>query len=103
MMRMRKEILLAVCSALFLNAGANAQYNGSSAYMDLYDSETASSLKSHVRELSSAMMEGRKAGSEGERLAADYVSEQLKSYGVDVLSPDGGDVFRSPGLKQGTR
>ncbi len=93
MMRMRKEILLAVCSALFLNAGANAQYNGSSAYMDLYDSETASSLKSHVRELSSAMMEGRKAGSEGERLAADYVSEQLKSYGVDVLSPDGGDVF----------
>lgn len=63
MMRMRKEILLAVCSALFLNAGAYAQYNGSSAYMDLYDSETASALKSHVRELSSAMMEGRKAGS----------------------------------------
>ena len=93
MMRMRKEILLAVCSALFLNAGAYAQYNGSSAYMDLYDSETASALKSHVRELSSAMMEGRKAGSEGERLAADYVSEQLRSYGVDVLSPEGGDVF----------
>ncbi len=49
--------------------------------------------KTHVAELSSAMYEGRKAGSEGERLAAAYVEETLKSYGVDVLSPKGGENF----------
>ena len=41
------------------------------AYGDLYDSETVSAFKTHVRELSSAMLEGRKAGSEGEKLAAE--------------------------------
>ena len=55
--------------------------------------------KSHISELSSAMYEGRKAGSEGERLAATYVEEILKSYGVDVLSPKGGEKF---GLKKET-
>ena len=49
--------------------------------------------KVHVRELSSAMLEGRKAGSEGERLAAEYVESVLESYGVDVLSPKGGEKF----------
>ena len=39
------------------------------------------------------MYEGRKAGSEGERLAAEYVEATLKSYGVDVLSPRGGEKF----------
>ena len=43
------------------------------AYGDLYDSETVAAFKTHVRELSSAMLEGRKAGSEGENLAAEYV------------------------------
>ena len=49
--------------------------------------------KAHISELSSAMYEGRKAGSEGERLAAEYVEATLKSYGVDVLSPRGGEKF----------
>ena len=49
--------------------------------------------KNHVAELSSAMYEGRKAGSEGERLAAEYVEETFKSYGIDVLSPRGGEKF----------
>ena len=49
--------------------------------------------KNHVAELSSAMYEGRKAGAEGERLAAEYVEETFKSYGIDVLSPRGGEKF----------
>lgn len=53
--------------------------------------------KNHVAELSSAMYEGRKAGSEGERLAAEYVEVTMKSYGIDVLSPAGGEKF---GLKK---
>ena len=70
-----------------------AQYRGNLAYADLDDSETVVSMKSHVRYLSSAMLEGRKAGSEGEQLAAEYVTEVLQSYGVDVLTPASGELF----------
>lgn len=70
-----------------------AQYRGDLAYADLDDSETVVSMKSHVRYLSSAMLEGRKAGSEGEQLAAEYVTEVLRSYGVDVLTPASGELF----------
>jgi hypothetical protein len=55
-----------------------AQFRGGNAYEDLYDSETSASLKEHVRMLSSSMMEGRGAGTEGERLAAEYITEQFE-------------------------
>ena len=72
---------------------AGAQFREGASYQELYDSETVTSMKSHVRTLSSAMFEGRKAGSEGEKMAAEYVEDILKSYGVDVLSPKGGEEF----------
>lgn len=72
---------------------ANAQYRNDVTYDDLYDGETVSALKTHVRELSSAHLEGRKAGSEGEKAAAEYVESKLKEYGVDVISPEGGEIF----------
>lgn len=50
-------------------------------------------MKNHVRYLASAMMEGRKAGSEGEKAAADYVASTFKEYGVDLLTPAGGELF----------
>ena len=85
--------LITAVSALLLVVAASAQYRDKGVYADLYDSETVASLKSHVRELSAAHLEGRKAGSEGEKLAAEYVTDVLKSYGVDVLSPDEGEIF----------
>lgn len=72
---------------------AGAQFREGASYQELYDSETVASMKSHIRTLASSMMEGRKAGSEGEKLAAEYVEDVLKSYDVDVLSPKGGEVF----------
>ena len=39
-----------------------AQVRTGAVYGDIYDSETMAAVKSHVRELSSAMYEGRKAG-----------------------------------------
>ncbi len=51
----------------------------------LEDSETVRSLKEHVSMLSSASMEGRAPGSEGEKLAAAYLEEKLKDCGIDVL------------------
>lgn len=83
---------LVSAAALSAAFAAGAQIRGG-VYSDLYDSENAAALKGHVRELSSAMLEGRKAGSEGERMAAGYVREQLEAYGVDVLSPEGGEKF----------
>ena len=81
---------------VLLSVSASAQFRDGAVYDDLYDGETVASLKSHVRELSAAHLEGRKAGSEGEKAAAEDVAQTLKSYGLDVLTPAEGDVF---GLK----
>ena len=85
--------LIAALVMLSVAFAASAQFRDGASYEDLYDGETVSALKAHVRELSAAHLEGRKAGSEGERLAAEYVTQILKDYGVDVLSPDGGETF----------
>lgn len=87
-------ILLAVLCAVSLPCFA--QFRDGARYEELYDSETVAAFKRHVATLSAAHLEGRKAGSDGEKEAAEYVRETLKSYGVDVLSPAGGDLF---GLK----
>ena len=79
--------------SLIFGFSASAQFRDGSSYQELYDSETVASLKNHVRSLSSSHLQGRKAGSEGEKEAAEYVSAALKSYGVDVLSPAEGDIF----------
>lgn len=76
----------------------SAQFrSGTASYEDLDDSETVAAFKSHVRTLSAAYMEGRKAGSEGEKEAAQYVERMFKEYGVELLTPSGGDLF---GLKK---
>lgn len=84
---------LLVTAVAFLSAFVSSAQFRQGAYGDIYDSETVSAVKGHVRELSSAIYEGRKAGSEGERMAAQYVEGQLKEYGVDLLSPEGGEKF----------
>ena len=88
-----KNIPLIIMLALMPAFSSYAQYHGGISYADLDDSETVVSIKSHVRYLSSAMLEGRKAGSEGEQLAAEYVTEILKTYGLDVLTPTSGEIF----------
>lgn len=68
----------------------NAQYRAS--LSDLDDSETVRDLKEHVAYLSAAQLEGRKAGSEGERMAARYLEDRFREYGLDILS--GGSEFK---------
>ena len=79
---MIKHIL--ALAAVLVSVTAVAQYRVRPE--DLNDSETVRAFKEHVGELSSARMEGRKAGSEGEKLAAEYVEDKLKEYGIDVLT-----------------
>jgi len=63
------------------------------AYSALDDSETITAFKEHVGYIAGAQMEGRKAGSDGERMTAEYISSVLSDYGVDVLSGVSGDEF----------
>lgn len=90
--RMKRFFLIALLALIPL-VTISAQFRSGASYDDLYDSETVAAIKSHVRHISAASLEGRKAGSEGEREAAAYVTEILKSYGVDVLSPADGEIF----------
>ena len=78
---------------LFVSVPLSVQFRNDISYDDLYDSETTGALKTHIRSLSASHLEGRKAGTEGERLAADYVRQAFKDSGVDVISPEEGDVF----------
>ena len=88
----RRFVLTALL--LLLSVTLPAQFRtGTSGYDDLYDSETVHALKEHVSFLSSAALEGRRAGSEGEKEAAAYVSRFLEEQGVDLISPTGGQEF----------
>lgn len=90
---MKKHLLLPAV-LLLLTQAVSAQFRtGGSVYDDMYDSETVHALKEHVSYLSSAALEGRKAGSEGERDAAAYVGKVLKEYGIDLISPVDGQEF----------
>ena len=75
--------ILALAALLLVSALAFAQYRVS--VEDLSDSETVRAFKEHVGWLSSAALEGRKAGSEGEAEAAKYLEEKLLECGIDVL------------------
>ena len=90
---MRKHLLLGA-ACLLLTTALPAQFRtGSASFDDLYDSETVHAFKEHVSFLSSAALEGRKAGSEGELEAAEYVGRTLEKYGVDLVSPVTGQEF----------
>ena len=106
---MMKRFLTALAALLFLGPGLGAQYRTS--LQDLDDSETVRALKEHVAALSAAELEGRRAGSEGEKMAADYLESWFREYGIDVLTTGnefgvavGGDTLQSrnvTGLLQG--
>lgn len=92
---MRKTLrsIITVVLGIFACVQLHAQFRTGANYDNLYDSETVTSLKEHVSYLASAQMEGRKAGSEGEKMAAEYMYELLESYGVDMISPKNGSEF----------
>lgn len=50
-------------------------------------------LQRHTKYLCSPALEGRKAGSEGERMAAEYLFEQLEALGITMLTSKEGDTF----------
>lgn len=91
-----KRILSSVVFALSALL-CSAQYRTGEAYSELTESEVCRSMRSDAGYLSCLALEGRKAGSQGEKDAAVYFASRLEEYGVDILSGKEGDVF---GLKQ---
>lgn len=92
-----KKILIMASLLLSCAICLKAQYSGGNPYQDLYDSETVKALKEHVVNLTSAQMEGRKAGGEGERMAAGYLEEVFRRYGVDLLPREEFGICETPG------
>lgn len=93
--------LLLSLSCIFCSCAVSlAQYD--SGYSELYDSEVASALKSHVEVFTSFDLQGRKAGSDGEKDAASYVYSTMNGYGVEMLTPADGEVFGISGPGQDT-
>ena len=85
---MNKMRIIIMMMLAFLPAfSAYSQYRDAAHYHDLEDSDNIAAMKSHVKYLSSSFLEGRKAGTEGEMLAAEYVASTFKEYGVELLSP----------------
>lgn len=70
-----------------------AQYRTDQSYSSLYDSETVASFKSQIGYISSAALEGRAPGSDGEKAAAEFIYERLAENGVDMLCGKSGDPF----------
>lgn len=66
-------------------------------YGDLNESPAVAAMREDVRFLSAAALEGRKAGSEGEKEAARYLTSRLEAEGVDVLTGPEGEPF---GIRQ---
>ena len=87
---MIRKVLLSTLVILSVQQ-VSAQYR--TGYEELYDSDTVRSLKEHVSFLSSALLEGRKAGSEGEQMAAEYLGKALEELRDD-------DATIAPGAKK---
>ena len=62
--------------------------------------EMAASIKKSVAFLSADSLQGRKVGSQGERMAAQYIYETLTKAGITMLTPPSGDeysIVKTPG------
>lgn len=89
--------MVALLAASLLGAAsARAQFRPG-ALEALEGSEVSAEMREQIGYLSSAALEGRKAGSQGETDAAAYIAEQLQLYGVETLGDSEGELF---GLKQ---
>ncbi|MDG0973966.1 MAG: M28 family peptidase [Crocinitomicaceae bacterium] len=52
-----------------------------------FGQQSYEAMEQHVFQLSSPEMGGRRAGTEGEKLAADYIKSQFQSIGLTPLTP----------------
>ncbi len=61
----------------------------SSLYSQSSPEITAAELLKHVKYLASDELEGRRVGSKGANMAADYIANEMKSYGLKAIGDQG--------------
>ena len=90
-----RRLLALISLVLTLSAESLSEQfrDGVPSYSDLYDSGTVGSLKADVQAICDPALLGRKAGSEGEKELAQYLSAELEKAGLDLLYGPNGDVF----------
>lgn len=88
---MKKLLLLLVLLSLFIDSSAQNKKQKKAALEAEQRAHDAlvSNLKAHVEFLSDDKLEGRATGSEGERMAMEYISNQFKSLGLQPKGTNG--------------
>ena len=74
-----------VSALLFITINSPAQKNAKPIKLKKSEKAVVENLKSHIYYLADDKLEGRRAGTEGETLAAQYVSNQFKEIGLEPL------------------
>lgn len=82
----RKPFLVVALCLMPASIGAQASFEGAETTLQSID---APAIRAHMSFLADDLLEGRKAGERGFRLAANYVAAQYRLLGLDPLLADG--------------
>jgi aminopeptidase YwaD len=85
---MKKLLLLLAFAPVLLHAQSRKQKKALQEQQKA-DQQIVSNLKSHVQFLANDKLQGRLTGSQGEALAADYISTQFKQIGLQPKGTNG--------------
>jgi len=83
-MQNRKKLSLAVILFIGFIITAVAQEN---------PEITSDELQQHIGYLASDELEGRLPGTEGDRLAAEYIANEFQKAGIDLIAENGYQYF----------
>lgn len=83
---MKKRLRLLSLSLLILSSFSVASYSQTYVGME-------QELKRHIEYLTSEQLKGRKTGSEGEKLASEYIFKELERGGIMMLTGEEGETF----------
>ncbi|MDF1549232.1 MAG: M20/M25/M40 family metallo-hydrolase [Bacteroidales bacterium] len=91
MMKLKFYILITLSLVLFLSHNLTGQ-----------EAITAKDLYKHIDFLASDSLKGRKPGTEESKIAAQYIADEFKHYGLKLLAKDGFQYFDvKSGVKPG--
>lgn len=87
MIMIRRSPLLIVFLAIFINPAFTQKKKDSR--LGKVDKMVLANLKTHITYLADDKLEGRRAGTKGEQLAAEYISEEFRKIGVEPKGNSG--------------
>ncbi len=76
-------------SLLFLSLAGTAQKKSKPEKLNKSEKSIVASLKKHIYYLADDKLEGRRAGTGGEKLAGEYISREFKEIGLEPMGTEG--------------